>query len=170
MSTLKKYYNNQIRRKLFIKFFYKNLTEIPRIKAIEIEYYLTKPNEKQITSAVLALEISSLKPVTHHTKPSLDIFVKVKKGSPVCCKIVLFNKWSDSFLKHIIKKKLFLLESSNYFQKLLRLSLSTILVENKIKKNYVFFRQLPDLNIKIYTNCTKLEELKFLTKQYKLLI
>jgi hypothetical protein len=170
MNTLKKNYDNQVKRKLFLKFFYNNLTDIPRIKAIELEYYLSKPNEKQLTSAVLALEISSLKPIIYQTKTSLDIFVKVQKGCPVCCKIVLSNKWSHFFLKRIIKNFCFSFKFSNYYQKLLSLSLSTILVDKKIKMNYLFFRQLPDLNIKIYTNCKSLKKLKFLTKQYKLFI
>ena len=171
MNSLKWYYNKQVKRRLFLKFFYINLLDIPKVKAIEICFNLLKTNEKILTSAILALEMCSIKFSSYKTKPGLDIYIKIRKGYPVSCKIVLTRKRLNVFLKSLLKKKKTILDSSfSYLQKKIRLKYSAALINDKIKSNYLYFRQLPELHVKIHTNSKNPQEVLFLIKLYKFII
>merc|ERR1712160_173919 len=70
-------------------FFYQNLTEIPRLKKITLNFGYQKSNFKHLVSSLLALEFITSRKGKMTTSRHLNVFLKIKKGNPVGCKIIL---------------------------------------------------------------------------------
>jgi ribosomal protein L5 len=75
--------------KFKIIFFYKDLIEIPKLKKIILNLGYRKSNFKHLVSSLLALEFLTSKKGKITTSKRLSVFLKIKKGNPVGCKIIL---------------------------------------------------------------------------------
>jgi large subunit ribosomal protein L5 len=83
-------YNRKvIRSDLINTFVYQNLAQVPRLEKIILNFGYPKSKLKNIISGLLALEFLSSKKGTMTKSGHLNVFLKIKKGNPVGCKLVL---------------------------------------------------------------------------------
>ena len=115
MVFFKTYSQKIIKHDLINVFAYPNLNELPELKKIILNFGYQKSNLKHIISGLLALEfLSSWKGGITKSK-HLNLFLKIKKGNPVGCKIVLkknimfffYLKLTTSILPKIKQYKVF---------------------------------------------------------------
>lgn len=83
------YFHKVIKYDLVNAFFYQNLVKIPQLKKVILNFGYKKSNIKYLVSSLLALEFISFKKGKITKSKHLNIFLKIKKGNPVGCKLVL---------------------------------------------------------------------------------
>lgn len=89
MFFFETYLHKIVRYDLVNTFVYQNLNQIPALKKIILSFGFQKSNFKYIISSLLALEFISFKKGKITKSKRLDVFLKIKKGNPTGCKIVL---------------------------------------------------------------------------------
>jgi len=89
MSFFEVYNCKIIKYDLVNTFVFQNLTQMPRLEKIILNFGYPKSKLKNIISGLLALEFLSSKKGKITKSRHLNIFLKIKKGNPVGCKIVL---------------------------------------------------------------------------------
>ena len=70
-------------------FSYRNLTQIPTLKKITLNFGYQKSNIKYLIFSILALEFISSKKGRITKSKHINLFLKIKKGNPVGCVVVL---------------------------------------------------------------------------------
>ena len=114
--------------------------------------------------SLLALElIASQKSLLTLSKNS-NISLKIRKGNPVGCKVVLKKKVMYNFLKNLI---LNILPNQVKFKKN-SLILKNSLVFSELEQQYYLFKDIPKLNISLVCNSINSFELFFLLNSLKL--
>lgn len=86
-------------------FSYQNLTQIPTLKKITLNFGYQKSNIKYLIFSILALEFISFKKGKITKSKHINLFLKIKKGNPVGCVVVL--KKSAMHLFYVRMKTLF---------------------------------------------------------------
>jgi large subunit ribosomal protein L5 len=176
MNFIKHFFIYKLNYNLINKFFYTNIKKLPKIKKIVLSFKCKTTDIKNLTSSALILElISNQKSTLTFTKKS-NIAIKLKKGTPVGCKITLRNIKLFNFIEQILIEIFPLIKnfnglitkiSNNNFS--FTLKSSNILHDNEIKKHYYLFHFLPQLiNITIIFNKVNEKELIFILKSIKL--
>ena len=89
MSFFEAYHRKVIKFDLVNTFTYQNLTQIPKLERIVLNFGYPKSKLKNLISGLLALEFLSSKKGKMTKSRHLNLFLKVKKGNPVGCTIVL---------------------------------------------------------------------------------
>ena len=176
MHFLEYYYKNVIKYDLINKFFYKNINELPEIKQIILNFRSTNTKIKTFAAALLALELITTKKgiLTKTKKPNL--FLKIQKGKPAGCKIVLKKKVMYNFLNKILLEitpsmKNFLIFKTKYKKNCTNFSFNLDnkkLVFSELKEHYHLSKTLSYLNITIITNAQTQKELFFLLRSFNL--
>ncbi|WP_339045068.1 50S ribosomal protein L5 [Candidatus Zinderia endosymbiont of Aphrophora alni] len=104
MSRLQILYKENIVRKLFKKFSYKSIMEVPKIIKIVLNMGLSEAvsNKKIINYALKDLEIiSGQKPIITKSKKSIAAF-KIRVGYPIGCMVTLRKSKMYDFLDRLI--------------------------------------------------------------------
>ncbi len=172
MHFLNNYKLNIINYDLLNKFFYKNSFRLPKIKRINLYFNIPNFENTTMLSALTALEIiSSQKSKVINSRAS-NISLKIKKGSPIGCKINLSKTKKNYFLTKLLlelnKTEIpKIKKSKNSF--VFSFQLKTILQFPELKYNYQYFNVLSKLNINIITTAASFPEYFFLLKSYKLI-
>jgi len=151
-------------------FSYQNLTQIPTLKKITLNFGYQKSNIKHLIFSILALEFISFKKGKITKSKHINLFLKIKKGNPVGCVVVL--KKSAMHLFYVRMKTLF---SPNKIQlwKDLRLTksisfhLKNPLIFPELENQFQFFKTIPRLDITLITTSNSQKELFFLLKSIK---
>jgi large subunit ribosomal protein L5 len=175
MNFLKHFYNIILKYDLLNKFNYNKTKNLPKIKKIILNFGCKNTKLKNLASSFLALElISSKKGYLTKTKKS-NIFLKLRKGNPVGCKVILTNKQMFNFLERnltelFFKEKNFLkLNIKNQMKKnFFSFDLHNKFNFTELEKHYYLFNELDKLDITIVLNLKK--ELVFILKSFKFLI
>jgi len=179
MNILESYYKKVIRYDLINKFFYRNLNKIPELKKIILNFGCNKNlSVKNIAASFLALELITGKQGIITKSKRVNILLKVKKGNPVGC-IVILKKTSMYcfFLKLITQifpnfdkdfKGINIPKRSNY--KSFSLTLTDLTNFKELEKQFYLFKDLPPLNIVFITNINSRKELIFLLNSFKLFL
>jgi len=89
MTFFEEYNRTVIRYDLINTFVYQNLAQVPRLEKIILNFGYPKSKIKNIISGLLALEFLSSQKGTITKSKHLNVFLKIKKGNPVGCKLVL---------------------------------------------------------------------------------
>jgi large subunit ribosomal protein L5 len=173
MNFVKYFYDNILKYDLINKFNYNKTKNLPKLKKIILNFGCKNTKFKNLAASFLALELISYKKssLTKTKKPNL--FLKIRKGNPVGCKVVLRNKQMFDFLtitlneifskeknlvkinnKNLIKKNFFSFEIYNKF------------IFNELEKHYYLFNDLEKLDITVVFKVK--EEIFFLIKSFKL--
>jgi large subunit ribosomal protein L5 len=173
MNFVKYFYDNILKYDLINKFNYNKTKNLPKLKKIILNFGCKNTKFKNLAASFLALELISYKKssLTKTKKPNL--FLKIRKGNPVGCKVVLRNKQMFDFLtitlneifskeknlvkinnKNLIKKNFFSFEIYNKF------------IFNELEKHYYLFNDLEKLDITVVFKIK--EEIYFLIKSFKL--
>lgn len=171
MFFLEYYFNTIVYHDFINKFSYKTLKQIPKLKKITLNFGYRKVNLKYIISGLLALECLTHKRGNLTKSKRLNISLKIKKGNPVGCKIILYKKFMYLFyfkLRISIFEKIksaFKTKAINSIS----IKLKTPLVFNELENHYQFFKNLTPLDVTLSTNTKSQNEFKFLLKSLKLL-
>jgi large subunit ribosomal protein L5 len=175
MQFLQSFYLNTLKYDLINKFTYKNTYAIPKVKKIILNFGSQASDFKQLASSLFVIEwITNQKGILTKTKKS-NISLKMRKGSPVGCKVTLRNYNLHNFFARIIIEILPLikpLKKSKITQKLEKNTFSydlhNIFTFTELKRYYYFLPNLSKLKISIVTNAKNRKELLFLLKSFQL--
>lgn len=170
MHFLEYYYKNVIKYDLTNKFFYKNINELPEIKKIILNFKCKSTKIKTFAATLLALELITKKKggLTKTKKPNL--LLKIQKGKPSGCKVILKKKLMYSFLNRILVEitpniDKFIIFKTNYNNFSFNLD-NKKLIFYELKENYHLLKALSYLNITIITNTRTKKELFFLLRSF----
>lgn len=100
MNYIENYFNNVVKYDLVNKFYYTELDKIPIICEIAVVFRFKELNVKQLSTMLLALELITSKKGQFFVARKGNLFLKIRKGSPVGCKVILRKKeMYDQLLK-----------------------------------------------------------------------
>jgi large subunit ribosomal protein L5 len=179
MFFVNSYLRKTVRYDLINAFFLKNLTQIPSFKKIVINFGYQQSSLKYIILGLLALEHISWKKGKLTQSKRLSVFLKIKKGTPVGCKVTLKRDFMYSFYLKLITVVLPRTEKfkSGQPQKNLKLTkavsfeIKNPLLFFELENQYQFFKNLPKMNVTLLLDNTKSsEEFSFFLKSIKLFI
>jgi len=153
------------------KFFYKNTKEIPKVKKIILNFSCKTDDIKQLSASMLFLEIITSKKGKLTISKKSNIILKIKKGNPTGCKIILQKKQLFNFLEKIfififpnLKSFSGIKLNKNFNSKALTFKLLNIFNYNEFKDHYYLFNNLQNLNFIILTTSKSKKELIFILK------
>jgi len=158
-------------------FFYQNLVEIPRLRKITLNFGYQKSNFKYLVSSLLALEFITLKKGGVTKSKHLNVFLKIKKGNPVGCKIILKKSTMYFFYLKLLTSIFYKVKQSQTtgFQwdlkliKSISFQLKNPLLFTELENQFRFFKDIPRLDITLLTNSKSQKQLFFLLKSIKFL-
>lgn len=174
MHFIKYFYNNILKHDLINKFYYKKTKNLPELKKIILNFGCKNTKLKILAASFLALELISYKKSNLTKTRKSNIFLKLRKGNPVGCKIVLRNLPMFDFLS-LTLNELFtkekntaplnkgLLMRKNFFS----FEIHNKFLFNELEKHYYLFNDLDKLDVTIVFKITN--ETFFLLKSFKLL-
>ena len=174
MNLINHYYNQIITYDFLNKFNYKNINKIPKIKKIVLNFNCKNFDIKKIARAILALElISTTKSVVTKSK-KISLNLKIRKGHPVGCKVIIKKKNLENFLLKLLNSifpelKNFkgLTQQTNNINSF-SFSLKDLINFDELNYNFYLFSQIPSLNITLIYNTTKPKELIFFLNSLKI--
>ena len=174
MNPLKNYYKKVIRYDLINKFFYHSLGDIPELKKIILNFGCKSFVIKNIAASLVALELITTKQGTVTKAKRPNILLKVRKGHPVGCIVVLTKiKMYDFFLKLLtqvfpnLKDFKGVKISKRLKNKSFSLTLIDLINFKELEKQFYLFTNLPPLNIILVTNARSQKELIYLLNSFK---
>lgn len=173
MSFLKTYNEKIIKYDLINKFSYNNTKNIPKLEKITLNFGCKNFNIQKFATTLLALEMITSKKATLSVSKNANILLKIQKGQPAGCKVVLVKKEMDFFLTKLHLEILPKLRNFLGFKLQTRTSsFSFQLSRNEITlpefdNHYPLFSDLPNLDINVLTNSKNRKELLFLAESIK---
>lgn len=102
MFFFETYLHKIVKYDLVNAFIYQNITQMPKLKKIILNFGHQKLNFKYFISSMLALEFISLKKGKITKSKHLNVILKIKKGNPVGCKLILKKKSMCFFYMKVI--------------------------------------------------------------------
>nr|YP_009495528.1 ribosomal protein L5 [Psammoneis japonica]AWQ64258.1 ribosomal protein L5 [Psammoneis japonica] len=176
MHFFESYYENIIKYDLINKFHYQNIKELPKLKKIVLNFGCKNSDLKNIASVLLALELIATQRGRITTSKNVNILLKIRKGNPVGCKLVLKKTLMYSFFSKLICQVFLKFKNFSGFNikyeslnsKAISCKLENSLIFSELEQNYYLFNQLPILNITLVTNTINPKEFLFLLNAFKL--
>ena len=174
MNFVKTLENKIIKHDLINKYRYKNINELPKLKKIILSFSCTSFTIQKFATTILALEIIASKKSSLTTSKSANVFLKIQKGQPSGCKVVLKPQYIYQFLEKLILEILPNINSFSGFKvqtKVSTLSLklfSRELLLKELENQYPLFDNLPVLDIHIITTAKNAKECLFVVKTFKI--
>lgn len=172
MNIFEKYYKNVVKYDLLQKFKYKSSTKIPEIKSITLNIGCKTSDFKKLTLSFLSLQLLTKKKGKILISKKSNILLKIRKGDPVGCEIILRKKSMFKMLSYII----YIISQfkQSYFKKVKQTKnivfcFKNPLFFNVLEQNYSFFNNLDKINIIINTNASNDKELIFLLSSLKII-
>lgn len=175
MHFLEYYYQIVIKYDFINKFFYKSNENIPKLKKIILNFECKNFKIKLFAATLLFLELVTTKSSVITNAKNLNLFIKIQKGQPTGCKIILTKyKMYQLLLKIVIevipKFKNFLRlkinkKNSNSFS--FRLS-NNFIVFYEPKEHFSLINNISNLHITLVANTKTQYELFYLLKSFKL--
>ena len=177
MFNFNYYYETIVKHELQNKFYYNKILEIPQLEKIILSFDCNQNDLKSLLSMLTALEIITTQRAIFTCAKNVNISLKLKKGTPIGCKITLrkqimylfFYKLINEFFIKLKVLRCFIVSKTfcNCF-KTLTFNLINILTFTELETNYYYFKNIPDLKITLVTNrLVKNEEMFFLLKSLK---
>jgi len=160
----------------FINIFsFKELTQIPKLKKIVLNFGYQKSNFKSFLYSMLALEFISLKKGKLTKSRYLNICLKIKKGNPVGYKVILEKNAMNSFF---IKLGTSIFSKIKYSQtpkiqwnakllKAISFQIKNPLLFKELESQFPIFKNLKRLDVTLITTCRSQKELCFYSKSTK---
>lgn len=178
MFFFKSYIHTIVNYDLINTFFYQNLKQIPTLEKIILNFGYQKANFKHLISGLLALEFISFKKSKLTKSKHLNVFLKIKKGNPVGCKVVLKKNSMYLFYLKLITSIFPKIKEFRTVQhqrrvdsiKSVSIRLRNPLLFVELENQYQFFKDIPNLDITLLTNSKSQNELFFLLKSIKFFI
>ena len=176
MNFLNHYKKNVIVYDLINKFNYKTIKNIPIIDKMILNFGFKNIDSKSLYTSFLALELITGKKGIFTQAKTSNILLKIRKGNPVGCKVVLKKRLMYLFLNKLIIEifpKMKPLNKILYKNKILNttstsFTITNILIFSEFEKNYYLFNNLPELDITFVTKTKTKQEFLFLLNSFKL--
>jgi len=174
MHFFEYYTKNFVKYDLLNKFQYKKISQIPKLNKIILSYEFKKYDFRLLLSALIALELITLQKCSIIRAKVSNISLKVRKGNPIGCKVILRKKLMNLFFFKLLNELLIKIQKFNLNfdkkeSKTFSFKVKNSLIFTELENNYQFFKNLPGLNIIIITNATNYNDLKLLLKLYKII-
>ena len=176
MNILEYYYKKVIKYDLINKFYYNNLKELPELKKIILSFGCRTSEIKILAASVQALNLISQK--HHHsitTSKHTSIFLKIRKGQPIGCKIILEKKDMYNFFLKLLTEIFPILKdfkgiylNKNNSIKNLSFTIKELITFKELETHFYLFNNVPPLNITLITNTKTKKELIFLLNSFKI--
>ena len=175
MFFLETYFYRVIKYDFINTFYCKNLTNISKLSKIVLNFGYRKPNFRLLISSLLALEFITFKKGKITKSKHINVFLKIKKGNPVGCTIVLTKNSMYFFYLKLITS---ILSSSNQSQKLvlqktlklknsISFQIKNPLLFSELENQFQFFKDIPSLDVTLITNSKHQKEFVFLLKSLR---
>ena len=172
MHFLEYYNKNIVQYDLINKFIYKKLKALPKLKFIVVQFCFKKYELKNLITSFVALRFITNKKGSIIKSKTTNISLKIRKGHPIGCKVILKHTRMNQFLEKLInnfsisnKITAFNRNENNLFS----FKIKNILNFSELEKNYRFFNRLNNpLNINIVMDVANYEQFNFLLKSYKI--
>ena len=175
MNILENYYKKVIKYDLINKFSYTQLNEIPQLKKIILNFGCKDLELRSMASALLSLELITSQQGSLVRSKRSNVLLKVRKGNPVGCVVVLQKKEMYEFLFKLVSEifpNLKDFKGLSLSKKLGTTSLSFTLKDlinfKELEKQFYLFIKLPPLNVVLLTNTNTKKELIYLLSSFKL--
>jgi large subunit ribosomal protein L5 len=173
MYFLKNYYQSVIQYDLINKFQYKNLQNLPKLQKIVLNFGYK--DFKILASSLLSLEFITTKRGTVTIANNSHILLKIRKGNPAGCKVILkktlmyhfFTKLLVDVFPQMKEFQKFNLQFFLFQPHTFSYQLKNTLNFFELEQNYNLFSSLSNLNITIVTNTKTHKELLFLLNSFK---
>ena len=177
MHFLKIYFDTIITYDLINKFTYLNISKLPCFNKVILSLNRANSNLKDLISMILFFEMISnhqmiANNIIRHKKS--NVFVKIKKGYPIGCKITLRKSNLYDVLEYLYTDiltneknyKHVVVTSQGFYLRVI----NPMKIKRLEKKFYNLFKSLPWLSITFFTTTQTKKELSYFLKAYKLLI
>lgn len=183
MYFLRKY--SIITKKDFLLKFYYDIPpkKFPAINRVILSFNFINSNfcYKTLILMLTVLEVITNKKAKFIVSKKYSLLLKVKKGQPIGCKIVLKKNRILFFLKTLLlnDNDSLLYNGNLNYKKLLKQNNSIVAFSNLnlfkfnqkiLEDNYHLFRTLPKLNVLVISNLINIRKFLFLLKSYKFTI
>jgi large subunit ribosomal protein L5 len=175
MNLLENYYKQIIKYDLINKFFYNQLKDIPELKKIILNFGCKSFDIKNVAAALLSLELITTKQATVTKSKRANILLKIRKGYPVGCIVILTKgRMYQFFLKLLtevfpnLKDFKGIKASKNLKNKSFSMTLLDLINFKELEKQFYLFTNLPPLNIILVTNTKSRKELIYLLNSFKI--
>jgi large subunit ribosomal protein L5 len=175
MILLENYYKQVIKYDLINKFFYYQLKDIPELKKIILNFGCKSFEIKSIAASLLSLELITTKQGTITRSKRANILLKIRKGYPVGCIVILTKgKMYQFFFKLLtevfpnLKEFKGIKVSKNLRNKSFSFTLLDLINFKELEKQFYLFTNLPPLNIILVTNTKTRKELIYLLSSLKI--
>lgn len=172
MHFLEYYYINIIKYDLINRYNYKNIKDIPKLKKIILNFGCKTSELKKLSTSLLFLQLITTKKGKLTVSKQSNIVLKIRKGNPVGCKVLLVKTAMYKFLFKLLieilprlKNKILLKKTS--YKNTLTYNFENIMIFKELEKNYLAFSLLKNLQVTFVTNATTNEELFFLLNSFK---
>ena len=170
MNCIEKHYNNLIKYDLALKFNYKNINEIPKLKYIILNFGCKTSDFKKLSISSLILQFITKKRSKLNFSKKSNIFLKIRKGQPVGCQVILKKKKMYEIAFYLLKiisniKYDFSLKITN--TKSITFNLFNLFNFNVVEKNYIFFNSINSLNVTLVFNKNINNEIPFVLNYLK---
>nr|YP_010516650.1 ribosomal protein L5 [Haslea pseudostrearia]UXN44193.1 ribosomal protein L5 [Haslea pseudostrearia] len=173
MHFIKHYYNEIIKYDFINKFHYTNLNELPKLKKIILNFGCQNFTIQKFAIILLALELISAKKGSITLNKRANVFLKIQKGSPSGCQVILTKGMMYEFLSKLLVE--IFPRIKNFSALKLRIIdhtfsytfLSNMIILTELQEYYPIFNNLPVLNLTIITTAKNQEELLFLMKSFQ---
>lgn len=174
MYLLKDLNKKIIKHDLINKYRYKNTKNLPKLKNITLNFGCNNFNIQKFAITLLALEIIASKKGSLTASKSANVLLKIQKGQPAGCKVILKKKDMYKFLNKLIIENLPRLQNFSGFKVRVETSTVSFRLSNKeislqeLNNQYPLFENLPYLDINISTTAKNYKEILFLLKSIKI--
>ena len=175
MTILENYYKKVIQYDLINKFSYSHVNEIPRLKKIILNFGCKNFDIKSIASALLSLELVTMKQGSLVKSKRSNLLLKIRKGNPVGCVVILENDKMYDFLFKLLLDVFPSLKdfkginiSKNLGATSFSFTLKDLISFKELEKQFYLFINLPPLNVTFISNTKSQKELLFLLHSFKL--
>jgi large subunit ribosomal protein L5 len=156
-KNFKNHYQNIVSYDLLSKLHFKNLFELPKITKICLNIGFKNSNieKKKLTNIIVLLKlITNQEPIPTKSKKN-NIFLKIKKGSIIGCKVTLRKNNLNIFLEKLL---FFILPTINNIKlhrtnkNILNFQIKYVLHFFELKTEFLKFKEIPPIDISIHSN------------------
>lgn len=176
MHFLEHYYEKIIKQDLINKFNYKTINNLPKVKKIILNFGCKNFSIQKIARTLLALEIITTQKSNITVAQNSNILLKIQKGYPAGCKIILTKTDMYKFLARLFIEIFPKIKDFSNLSVTIQKNIFSFKLDNnnlilkELEEQYPLFSDLPDLDINIKTNSKTKNELLFIIKSFKLYI
>jgi len=171
MNFIKQHYDNIIQYDFINKFSLNNVSDIPKITKIVVSFNFANYSKKKALSCLLAIKLLTGQNGLILTSKTHNLRLKIKKGSPVACLVVLKKQSLETFLETFLFSILpnlnlehFVLKNANS----LSFRIPKSFLVNELNNFYSFFKDILDLNITIVSKTENILKLVFLFNSFNI--